>query len=168
MYNLNSFLRQTGLNWQRKCFVSKVKQFIMQPNNVIKPIFCLKLCSHQRENYKSRELIILNPRIIILKDYTFWLTVVPRKFSRNSYFYLRIEGRCKATSKPETKEAYNIVSKNLASFIDRELNSRQHAVYHIEGRSYGKRNQLEKRSAKLNKAKLPKSLYFYFLHFSRF
>ena len=69
---------------------------------------------------------------------------------------------------PERKEAYDIVFKNLASFIDRELNFMQDAVYHIEGKSYGKRNQLEKRSAKLNKAKLSKNLYSYFFHFSRF
>ena len=119
------------------------------------PFSILSFISHQKEQYKPREKIISNPRIILLKDCTFWSTVFSRMFSRNSCFYLRIEERCKATSqyqnfnfnipntrltkykllKPkrmvwlreilhehERKEAYNIVFKNLTSFIDRELN----------------------------------------------
>ena len=38
------------------------------------------------------------------------------------------------------------VFRNFASFIDRELNLMQHVVYHLEGRRYDKRNQLERKS----------------------
>ena len=38
--------------------------------------------------------------------------------------------------------------RNLASLTDGELHFRHHAVYHLEERSYGERNQLERTSAK--------------------
>ena len=59
------------------------------------------------------------------------------------------------------------VFRNFASFIDRELNLMQHVVYHLEGRRYDKRNQLERKSRKLKLASYLK-LYSHLLHFSRF
>lgn len=38
--------------------------------------------------------------------------------------------------------------RNLAPLTDGELHFRHHAVYHLEERTYGERNQLERTSAK--------------------
>ena len=53
----------------------------------------------------------------------------------------------------EGKEVYNTSGTWLHSLTG-ELHFRHHAVYHLEERTYGERNQLERTSAKLNKTKL--------------
>ena len=60
----------------------------------------------------------------------------------------------KGNLRPTGKERSIQYFRNLASLTDRELHFRHHAVYHLEGRSYDEKNQLEKTSVKLNKIKL--------------